>query len=211
MTPLVVDIYHGNPVTDFAAVVNSGIVGIIHKAYEAGVADKLYAVRRKAFADAGLKCWGAYCFFHGSDRGGNPATEADNFLTAAEPDANTLIALDWETDEDGYVPSLADAKAFLQQIQYRLGRKALVYSGNVAKEKIIGQDAYMGSHPLWLAQYGSQWSVQKSWTAPWLWQNNGDQSGPGPHAIPGISGACDNSTIVPPMTADDLISQWAGA
>jgi len=68
ITPLVIDIFHLNPVTDFAAVVNSGIVGVIHKAYEAGVTDKLYAIRRKAFADAGLKCWGAYCFFHGSER-----------------------------------------------------------------------------------------------------------------------------------------------
>jgi GH25 family lysozyme M1 (1,4-beta-N-acetylmuramidase) len=209
MQPLVIDIFHLNPVTDFAAVVNSGIVGVIHKAYEAGVTDKLYAVRRKAFADAGLKCWGAYCFFHGSDKGGNPKTEADRFLDAAQPDANTLIALDWEKDEDGYVPSLADAKAFLSQIQYRLGRKAVVYSGNVAKEKILGQDAYMGSHRLWLAQYGSKWNVQKSWTTPWLWQNNGDNVGPGPHNIPGLTGLVDNNTVVPPMTAGNLISQWA--
>lgn len=211
MTPLVIDIYHGNPVTDFAAVVNSGIVGVIHKAYEAGVTDKLYAVRRKAFTDAGLKCWGAYCFFHGSDRGGNPVKEVDNFLIAADPDENTLIALDWETDEDGYVPTLTDAKAFLEEIEARLGRKAVVYSGNVAKEKIAGNDTYMGSHRLWLAQYSTQWKVQQSWISPWLWQCNGDGNGPGPHTIPGLSGLVDNSIVIPPMTVDDLIQQWAGS
>lgn len=203
MNTLVLDLYHLNPVLDFSAVINSGIVGVIHKAYEAGVTDSLYAVRRKAFGDAGLKCWGAYAFFHGSDHGGNPTTEADNFLSAAEPDADTLIALDWETDEDGYVPSLADAKAFLSQIQYRLGRKAIVYSGNVAKEKILGQDAYMGSHRLWLAQYNTTWNVQKSWLAPWLWQNSETS------IVPGIGGLCDGNVIVEGMTVDDLTSQWA--
>lgn len=210
MTPYVVDIYHGNPVTDFAAVVNSGILGIIHKCYEAGVADPLYAKRRQAFADAGLKLWGAYCFFHGSDHGGDPEQEADNFLAAAEADVNTLLALDWETDEDGYVPSAADAKAFLGRIADRIGRSALIYSGNVAKEKIIGKDAFFSAHRLWLAQYSTAWSVQASWDYPWLWQNNGDSSGPGPHTFPGLSGLVDNSTIVAPMTTDRLVAEWAG-
>jgi hypothetical protein len=51
--------------------------------------------------------------------------------------------------------------------------------------------------------------VQASWKAPWLWQNNGDSFGPGPHTIPGICGLVDNNTVVPPMTADRLIAEWA--
>ena len=206
--PLVIDIYHGDPITDFQAVKDSGIVGTIHKAYEAGVPDKFYASRRKAFTDIGMK-WGAYCFFHGRDKGGDPIKEADAFLTMAEPDADTLIALDWETDESGYVPHMDEAKAFLYRIAEKLNRKAVVYSGNVAKEKIIGSDLFLGSHRLWLAQYGAHWSTQASWERPWLWQNNGDNTGPGPHHIPGVSGLCDNNTVVSPMTVDDLLGQWA--
>ena len=182
---------------------NSGIIGVIHKAYEAAP-DPLYAKRRQAFAAAGLQCWGAYAFFHGSDHGGNPITEADKFLAAAEPDANTLLALDWETDEDGYVPSLDDAKAFLGRIEEKLGRTAIVYSGNVAKEKISGIDDYIGSHRLWLAEYNKSWFVQESWLAPWLWQNSETST------IPGIDGLCDGNVIVDPMAVEDLIEQWSG-
>ena len=33
--------------------------------------------------------------------------------------------------------------------------------------------------------------------------------GPGPHQIPGIRGNCDNNCIIAPMTADDLVRDWA--
>jgi lysozyme len=207
--PLVIDIYHGDPVVDFQAVMAFGIVGVIHKAWEGGTGpDKLYAVRRKAFASAGIKKWGAYAFFHGRDRGGDPVKEADDFLSAAEPDADTLVALDWENDEGGYVPRPAEARAFLERIEEKLGRKAVIYSGNVAKEQISGVDEFFGAHRLWLCQYGP-WRTQASWTRPWLWQNNGDSYGPGPHQIPGIQGNCDNNTIIDPMTVDQLMAEWA--
>jgi len=47
-----------------------------------------------------------------------------------------------------------------------------------------------------------------SWEIPWLWQNNGDNCGPGPHTIPGIGGFCDNNTIVT-GTVPDLLAGWA--
>jgi GH25 family lysozyme M1 (1,4-beta-N-acetylmuramidase) len=203
--PLVIDIYYGDQVQDFARTKAFGIVGVIHKASEGtGFTDKLYGVRRKLATDLGMK-WGAYHFFHGAD----PAAEADHFLAAAEPDADTLVALDWEDVPHLGAPGAAPARAFLERIEDRLGRKAVIYSGNVAKEKIKGADAYFGSHRLWLCQYGPAWRVQQSWAAPWLWQNNGDNFGPGPHDIPGLKGLCDNNTIVDPMTEADLLAQWA--
>jgi hypothetical protein len=51
--------------------------------------------------------------------------------------------------------------------------------------------------------------VQQSWQRPWLWQNNGDSYGPGPHNIPGLKGLCDNNCLVDPMTEADLLAQWA--
>jgi GH25 family lysozyme M1 (1,4-beta-N-acetylmuramidase) len=209
--PLVIDIYHQDPVVDFQAVVDFGILGVIHKAWEKGEPDPLYHIRRDAFAKVGMKKWGCYCFFHGRDKGGLPTAEAKAFLDYAQPDADTLVALDWETDEDGYVPRVDEAKTFLSYIQDRLGRKAVIYTGNVGKEQINGKDAFFGSHRLWLCEYGPAWRVQQSWDRPWLWQNNGDNLGPGPHQIPGIKGNCDNNCLVDPMTADDLMAQWAGS
>lgn len=203
--PLVIDIYYGDQVQDLAQTKAFGIVGVIHKASEAtGFTDKLYGARRKLATDLGMK-WGAYHFFHGAE----PVAEADHFLSCAEPDADTLVALDWEDVPHLGAPGAEKARAFLERIEERLGRKAVIYSGNVAKEEITGRDAYFGAHRLWLCQYGPAWRVQPSWTAPWLWQNNGDEYGPGPHQIPGIKGFCDNNMIVDPMTVDRLLAEWA--
>ena len=205
MIPLVIDIYHGDTVLDLENVKTAGIVGVIHKASQGGsIVDQAYASRRKLAGAAGL-LWGAYHFF---DFTAPAAQQADHFLSVAAPGTDTLVALDWESIGTSE-PSAALAKAFLEELESKLGRKAVVYSGNVAKERIAGNDDYFGSHRLWLAQYGAHWRCQQSWKSPWLWQNNGDATGPGPHRIPGIQGLCDNNTIVDPMTVDDLISQWA--
>ena len=128
---------------DFDAVKAFGIVGVIHKATE-GTAfdDKLYAHRRQAFTDIGMK-WGAYHFFHGAQ----PVLEADHFLSVAQPDADTLVALDWEDVPHLGAPGADKARAFLERIEEKLGRKAVIYSGNVAKEEIAGTDAYFGAAP----------------------------------------------------------------
>jgi GH25 family lysozyme M1 (1,4-beta-N-acetylmuramidase) len=203
--PLVIDIYHGDPVQDFAKVKAFGVVGVIHKATQGGaVVDQAYAGRRKLALAAGLK-WGAYHFF---DFTASPAAQAEHFLSVADADSDTLVALDWE-NVGSREPSAALARAFLEAIEVKLGRKAVIYSGNVAKEQITSRDAYFGAHRLWLCQYATQFCVQASWAAPWLWQNNGDSFGPGPHNIPGIAGLCDNNTIVPPMTVARLIAEWA--
>lgn len=202
--PLVIDIYHGDPVTDFAAVKASGIVGVIHKASQgAGIVDSSYATRRKLALAAGLK-WGAYHFMSLEDG----EHQAEHFLSMADADADTLVALDWENVGQAE-PSAHLARAFLEVIQDKLGRRAKIYSGNVAKEQIHGKDDFFAAHDLWLCQYGPAWKVQASWSRPWLWQNNGDNYGPGPHRIPGISGLCDNNCLVDPMTVDELLQGWA--
>jgi GH25 family lysozyme M1 (1,4-beta-N-acetylmuramidase) len=202
--PVVIDIYYGDQVQVFAQTKAFSILGVIHKASEAtGFTDKLYAARRRQATDLGLK-WGAYHFFHGE----KPVAEADHFLSVAEVDADTLVALDWENVGEG-APDADAARKFLERIEEKLGRKAVIYSGNVAKEEIDGQDQYFGAHKLWLCQYGPKWRVQESWRRPWLWQNNGDSFGPGPHHIPGIKGVCDNNCLVAPMTEDDLLREWA--
>lgn len=201
--PLVIDIYHGDPVISFQRVKEFGIIGIIHKASQGStLVDRTYAMRRKLATTAGL-LWGAYHFMDLSD----PEGQAEHFLSVAEPDDATLVALDWE-NVGGSSPNAYQARIFLETVSSHLNRLPVIYSGNVVKERIEGKDEFFGQHKLWLAQYGHRWSVQASWSSPWLWQNNGDNTGPGPHHIPGISGLCDNETIVE-GTVEDLIAGWA--
>lgn len=199
--PLVIDIYHGDPIINIQPIKDFGIIGVIHKATQGTtIKDDAYNLRRHMF-DGML--WGAYHFFHGDGK-----AEADFFLSVAQPDKNTLVCLDWE-NVGGGSPTANQARAFLERIEEKLGRKAVIYSGNVAKERIVGKDVYFSTHKLWLCQYGLKWKVQQSWQYPWLWQNNGDAFGPGPHNIPGIKDNCDNNCIVEPMTAERLKNEWA--
>ena len=187
MTPLVIDIYHNDPVESFQEIKDAGILAIIHKASEGSRRDQLYEHRRQAFVDLGFK-WGAYHFFHG-----NGKAEADFFLSAAQPDENTLLALDWEPTPNGVTPSYAAARAFLERIEEKLGRKAVVYSGNVAKEQIKGRDAFFSGHRLWLAQYAAHWKTQASWDKPWLWQYGSEAT---KSRVQGIRGYCDVNNIL---------------
>jgi len=200
--PVVIDIHHNDPVNSFAAVKAAGIVAVIHKASEGmHFRDNMYAHRRPVFLDYGLK-WGAYHFFHGEGK-----AEADFFLSVAEPDENTVVALDWETTPGGYTPNAARARDFLERIEEKLGRKAVIYSGNVAKEQIHGKDAYFGSHRLWLAQYSPHWKVQQSWEKPWLWQYGSEATH---DRCPGIGGYCDVNTLVE-GTVENLLAEWTEA
>jgi lysozyme len=157
---------------------------------------------------AGL-LWGAYHW-------GTAAPAADqvaNFLKIANPDANTLVALDYETDV-GNQMTLDGAREFLGLINNKLNRKAVLYSGNVAKEALVGQknDPFFGSHRLWLAQYGIAPSAQKSWKTYWLWQyTDGSAHTPGCKTVPGIPGDRANQLDCNHFVgaADDLKAQWA--
>lgn len=202
----VVDMYHGDVVTDFHAVAKAGVKGIIHKATQgAGVTDHAYAERRKMAADAGL-LWGAYHF----NTGEPVATQVQHFLDAAAPDDHTLMALDFEDNRHSQM-SLDQARDFLARIDGALARKAAIYSGNRIKDLLGSKvDTFFGAHRLWLAQYGPVARPQKSWAKPWLWQFTGDGIGPPPHAIPGITthGIDINQYSGEPAK---LAADWSGA
>lgn len=182
--PLVVDIYDGDRVDSFAAACAAGVRGIIHKATTGATGrDDAYRGRRPEALAAGL-LWGAYHW-------GTAAPidqQVDNFLGWAQPDAGTLIALDFEADA-GDQMTLQGARDFLTAIEQRLGRKAVLYSGATIKAA-LGQtrDAYFGSHRLWLPDYGPTPVVPPSWGSYWLWQYTDGTAGPGPRSAPGIPG-----------------------
>lgn len=205
MTPnrKVIDLSHHNMVQSFTAVKDAGIVGVIHKATE-GLAyvDHNYAGRKTEFIKAGL-LWGAYHFLHP----GSIAAQVDFFLRAAGNDSATLYALDWEASTSGTATAL-EAIQFLTLLEQKTGRKGVVYSGNVAKEQIHGNNVYLGTHRLWLAQYSAAPKAQESWKNWWLWQYSDGQAGPQPHGCPGVSGLVDTNAWAD--TDNELRRQWSG-
>jgi lysozyme len=203
---LVVDLYHGDEVISFARAKRAGIRGIIHKASEgADIVDPAYAARRQRVLNDGM-LWGAYHFGTGAD----VDDQVNNFLRAAAPDDDTLVALDFESNGQDTM-SLDQARQFLTAIETRLGRKAVLYSGDLIKEQLGDQvDPFFGSHRLWLAEYGPVPRVPASWSQAWLWQYSGDGIGPDPKTVVGIPGAgggldCNSYTGSPA----DLAAEWA--
>lgn len=200
--PVVIDIYHGNAVDSFAEARAAGVLGIIHKATTGQTGkDKAYTDRRREAEAAGL-LWGAYHW------GTNApvAAQVDNFLLKAQPDDNTLVALDYELDAK-FQMSFDQAREFLERIHEKLGRRAVLYSGHLIKEKLGNRaDPFWGAHRLWLAEYNPTATVQKSWPSYWLWQYAEKKSTvPG---IPGnVAGAIDYNHFN--GSADQLRAEWA--
>jgi GH25 family lysozyme M1 (1,4-beta-N-acetylmuramidase) len=201
--PLVVDLYHGDTVTSFSQAFTAGVRGIIHKATTGGSGrDDLYDDRRTRAVAAGM-LWGAYHWGTAA-----PARQqVDNFMAVADPDENTLVALDYERT-NGNQMTLDIAREFLTLIEERLGRKAVIYSGELAKADLGNRvDPFFGEHRLWLAQYGPTAVVQRSWSTYWLWQYAEKVAN-----IPGLPGNSAGALDLDHFngTAAQLAEQWAG-
>jgi C1A family cysteine protease/GH25 family lysozyme M1 (1,4-beta-N-acetylmuramidase) len=226
--PVAIDLYDGDSVQDtpgplggFDRVKQAGIAFLIHKATEGlTVTEKRYQPRRAAWMN-GIPIpvtdidgsvlqltprFAAYHFFHGED----PEGEAAFFLKTAQLQPGDDAAIDWEAvPGSGDLPSADAVDRFCNVVEQALKFPIIVYSGNAAKQLLKGKDPRFAKRRLWLAQYSSDFSVQESWTVPWLWQNNGGQRG-GMNSIPGIDGNCDNSTVAPSMTIKQLATTWGG-
>lgn len=201
----VLDISHHNDVASFGQIYDFGIRGIIHKATQgAGYVDPMYERRRQQAIEAGLK-WGAYHFADASD----PEAQVRHFIEAAKPDADTLMALDFEPNGQSTM-DLDGCRTFLRSLETALGRKGVLYSGNLIKETLGDEsDDYLGAHRLWLAQYGSHAVVPDAWSGKgaWLWQFSGDGVNSHGIVVPGISGEIDMNAYN--GNDEDLAAQWA--
>lgn len=197
MTPKVLDISHHNTISSFDRIRAAGIAGVIHKATQGtGYVDPMYGRRRQAAIDAGL-LWGAYHFATGDD----VIAQIGHFLDNAKPENNTLIALDHEPN-NGDELDLDGCKSFLEKIEEQLGRKAVLYSGNLIKEQLgSDQDEFLGSHRLWIAQYGPVAKIPPAWGAWWLWQFS--ESG----SVDGAGGKLDLNAYN--GSDEDLATEWA--
>src|SRR6202011_630686 len=141
---------------------SGGVWGIIHKASQgSGFVDQKYARRRKDAASNGL-LWGAYHFGTGAD----VASQVQLFLGTAEPDASTLLALDFEPNEQqpSNTMSLAQAKQFISMVKDKTGRLPVLYGGSLINESLAGNvDSVLAACRLWWAQYASAPRIQASW------------------------------------------------
>jgi lysozyme len=204
INPVVVDIYHGDSVKNFAAARQWGVRGIIHKATEGpNLGDRAYARRRPKATEVGL-LWGAYHYM----RPGDPVAQADRFVDTAKPDPRTLVAID---HEDARV-RLADAIKFMRRVEDRIGRKVVLYSGALIKSQIrratAAEKSYLASRHLWLSHYNARPRWPSTWRTPWLWQFTGDGNGPLPHRVDGMQDRLDIDSYA--GTADQLAAEWAG-
>jgi lysozyme len=191
---------------DFAALAAFGIRGIIHKASQgASIVDRTYAARREHARAAGL-LWGAYHFATGED----PADQVAHFLEAAQPDAETLLALDHEPNK-GNELDLDGCRAFLDLGRQKLGRPLVLYSGNLIKEQLRGEDDFFAAHRLWLCEYGPRAIVPAAWSASgaWLWQFSGDGIANRGLEVPGLArgNTVDMNSFA--GSDEDLAAQWA--
>lgn len=231
--PIAIDLYHDDDVRDVPGplggldeVKAAGIAFLQHKASE-GLTDidQRYAARRKKWMSGGLISvtdvdgtvlqlkprFGAYHFFHGVD----PVGEAKHFLAVAELEKGDDAIIDWENvGASGYAPSSDEAHAFAATCEDRLGFAVCVYGGNVPSERLSRNDRRWTKRRLWGCAYSSKFSMPAAQFStvgfPWMWQDDGDRYGPGPHVIPGMAGYCDNSTIVAPMTVKRVYAEWGG-
>jgi lysozyme len=200
-TPHILDLYHGDTVTDWHAIKTAGILGIIHKSSQGTRSDSFYNYRRVSSKSFGF-LWGAYHFADDSP----VRSQVDAFLTFAQPDSSTLLCLDYEPN-GSHTMDIISCKLFLSMVHDRIGRYPILYSGNLIKETISSHEEFFHPIRLWLAQYGPKPVVPAPWSTPWLWQYTGDGDGPTPHRVQGFTGNADLSTFL--GTPEDLKSSWA--
>lgn len=187
----VIDLSHHNGTVDFAQIAAAGIVGVIHKATQGTtVSDPTYAERRTAALGAGL-LWGAYHFGTGSDG----VAQAQYFLDVVQPDARTLLVLDFESNPQGPSMSMEEARAFVTHVQGATGRFPGLYSGHYIKDLLGSQsDPILVQCWFWLSQYGPTPVVPANWPTWTMWQYTDGADGPTPHDVAGV-GYCDRDTF----------------
>ena len=198
----IVDISHHNGNVDFPKLKANGILGVIHKTTQGvnGV-DPTYLVHRAAAKAAGL-LWGAYHFGTGSDG----VQQAESFLKAVGDPANTLLALDFESNPTGPSMSLEEARAFVTHVKEVTDRHPGFYSGHDIKQALgTTTDPVLSNCWFWLAQYGPTPVVPPNWSKWTLWQYTDGALGPDPKDIPGV-GRFDREVFN--GTADELKVFW---
>jgi lysozyme len=195
--PVVIDLSHHNVIPDsLKDTAQSGTIGLIHKATEGGsYVDPTVGARQYLAEEAGL-LWGLYHFL----RPGDQVAHANHFCDTAllYGDRMTLLAADYED----YEVSLTDLIVWLLVVEKRMGRRPVIYSGHVLKDKLEGKTyPLLTRYRLWLAQYGPDAVLPNGWDKYFLWQYT-DQG-----MVPGVTPTTDLND----GAEDDVTLNWEGA
>jgi lysozyme len=173
---------------DFGAAKAAGVQAVIYKVTEgATYADPTYA-RGRALAQAAGLMWGAFHFGTAA-----PLDEQlDNFFNTADPDDQTLMCLDFESNGPNPANTMPAQTAldFLDAADARLGRKLTLYTGGHMVDAFgHAPVARLQDRRLWWAEYGvASPTLHPTWNSYWLWQYT--ESG----QIDGL-GVCDCNTF----------------
>jgi len=204
-TNAIIDLSHHNGIVDLGPAQSSGILGVIHKATQGWqYKDPLYATNRQAAQSASL-LWGAYHFGVGADG----IAQAEFFLDFVNPDARTLLILDFEANPQGPSMDLEEARAFVTHLYEATGRWPGLYGGHYLKDLLgTATDPVLTNCWLWLSQYGPTAVVPPAWPNWTMWQYTDGAMGLEPHEVPGI-GRCDRDQFN--GTAAELTTFWNSA
>jgi lysozyme len=191
-TNVVIDISHHNGTVDLSNAQQAGVIGIIHKATQgSSYSDPRYQNDFLKAQALGL-LWGAYHFGNGDDG----ISQADFFLKTVQPSKNTILVLDFESNNAGSTMSLQEARDFLTHIQAVTGIWPGLYGGSYLKEQLGTQtDPILQNCWLWLAQYGPTPVLPPGWANWTLWQYTDGHLVTDPNPIPGIS-PCDRDFFI---------------
>jgi lysozyme len=173
MIDTIIDVSHFDNTPDWTQVKASGIDAVIHKATQGlHYVDKTFASAKTDVPAAGM-LWGAYHFGTGDGTG---ADQAQFFLDTVQPDARTLLSIDFEPNPSGTTMSLQQMLDWIDVVQKATGRWPVVYGGKSLLFGAIGTTTQpvLAQCPLWVAQYttaaapsGIPSQVWQDWT---FWQ-----------------------------------------
>lgn len=186
-----IDISRWQPNVDFARVKADGIQAVIIKATEGmNYVDPMFHKHHRGAKNVNMKI-GVYHFGTASD----PIGQADDFLETVNPDANTLLVLDFErnTNPRGTQMTLVGARKFVTYIKAKTGRWPVFYCGHFFADLMGSKnDPVFSQCPLWIAAYIRAPKIQASWNDWTLWQYTDGKFGNQPRRVDGIGG-CDRS------------------
>src|SRR6185436_2917644 len=95
-----------------------GIIGVIQKATQGeAYVDATFKKNKTTILNAEL-LFGVYHF----GTGANGVSQATHFLDTVNPDAGTLVVLDFEDNPTGSTMTLEEARAFVTHLHSKLGR-----------------------------------------------------------------------------------------
>ena len=173
---LVIDPYWMNSIDWEQLATDRRVAGVIHKATQGKVVDKLYAARRVEARRRGY-LWGSYHLA----TPGDPVGQADFYLDTVKPGEDEVIALDLEGLDPCRFMSIGDARRFIERIVERTGRYPLLYANNSVVREIVrdyGPDSVFARCPLWFARPGSVLTgfPKGFWPTYALWQFSSEQN-----------------------------------